>query len=48
MVMSVMEKGCRLKSAKEKGVAMSQLFTSDGERIGISDSESVLPMNTQV
>ena len=26
---------------------MSQLFTSDGQRIGVSASTSVLPMNTQ-
>ena len=47
MVMSVMEKGCRLKSAKEKGVAMSQLCASGGQRFGVSASTSVLPMNIQ-
>jgi len=26
---------------------MSQLFTSGGQSIGVSDSASVLPMNTQ-
>ena len=29
------------------GVAMSQIFTSGGQIIGVSASASVLPMNTQ-